>query len=206
MLSDSLLGVGENMLAVIMGHIGTGFVSANAITSVVQRVATIFITGLAFSGCFIVGQTLGERRVAAAKRQGRTFLILGTAIGILASGIILLISAPVIHSYNITEQTRAIAFQLMESVSFITIFRSANSILTKGVLQGGGDTQFLLLADLSTMWLIAIPLGALAGLVWHLPAFWIYMCLHADQIIKAIWCVFRLHSDKWIKKVKGVEI
>ena len=33
------------------------------------------------------------------------------------------ISAPVIHSYNITEETSAIAFQLMEAVSFITIFR-----------------------------------------------------------------------------------
>ena len=26
--------------------------------------------------------------------------------------------------------------------------------------------------------------------------------LHADQIIKAIWCVFRLRSGKWIKKIK----
>ena len=32
MLSDSLLGIGESVLAVIMGHIGSQFVAANAIT------------------------------------------------------------------------------------------------------------------------------------------------------------------------------
>ena len=49
MLSDGLLGVGENVLAIIMGHIGSQFVSANAITLVVQRISTIFITGISFS-------------------------------------------------------------------------------------------------------------------------------------------------------------
>ena len=77
-------------------------------------------------------------------------------------------------------------------------------ILTKGVLRGGGDTKFLVLADTSMMWVIAIPLGAMAGLVLHLPSFWTYVCLYSDQVIKAVWCIFRLRSGKWIKKIQGV--
>lgn len=206
MLSDTLLGLGESALAIIMGHIGAAFVSANSITMVIQRVSTIFITGLAFSGCFLTGQVLGERRIQAAKKQGYTYLILGVLIGAIASVVIHIISRPVINAYNISSETRQIADSLMNAVSIIIIFRSTNSILTKGVLRGGGDTRFLLAADMSTMWLVAVPLGALAGLALRLPAFWIYIFLHADQIIKAIWCVFRLHSGKWIKKVKGVEL
>lgn len=205
MLSDTLLGLGDNVLAIIMGQIGSAFVSANAITMVIQRVSTIFITGLAFSSCFLTGQVLGERRVKAAQKQGYTYLILGLIIGTLASVIIQIISGPVVNAYKISEETKKIAFELMNAVSIIIIFRSTNSILTKGVLRGGGDTKFLLMADMCTMWLVAVPLGALAGLVFHLEAFWIYIFLHADQIIKAIWCIFRLKSGKWIKKVKGVE-
>lgn len=59
MISDGLLDVGENVQAIIIGHIGSQFVSANAITLVAQRVSTIFITGISFSGCFIVGKTWG---------------------------------------------------------------------------------------------------------------------------------------------------
>ena len=92
MLSDGLLGVGDNVLAVIMGHIGSSFVSANAITVVVQRISTIFITGLSYSGCFIIGKTLGEGEQAKVKRQGYTFLILGLVIGALAGGITFLIA------------------------------------------------------------------------------------------------------------------
>lgn len=96
-----------------------------------------------------------------------------------------------------------IALQLMDALSLIVIFRSANSILTKGVLRGGGDTRFLVAADTLTMWCFAIPLGALAGLVLHLPAFWVFLPLHIDQIIKAVWCVFRLKSGKWVKTIHG---
>ena len=205
MLSDSLLGIGESVLAVIMGHIGSQFVAANAITGVVQRLSTIFISGMAHAGCIITTQTLGTKDVEAAKRQGTTMLLIGTIVGILAAGFITMLKTPVINSYNITDDTKQIAHQLMNAISFIVVFRSANTILAKGVLRGGGDTKFLVYADTSLMWLIAIPLGAAAGLWLKLPSFWIYTCLYSDQILKAVWCLYRLRSGKWIKKIQGVK-
>lgn len=203
MLSDSLLGMGDSALAIIMGQIGAGFVSANSITVLVQRLSTIFISGLSFSGCFLTGQILGEGRTDAAQKQGYTYVFLGFLIGTIAAVIIQLFSGFVINAYNITEETKMIAHQLMDGLSIIVVFRATNSILTKGVLRGGGDTRFLLAADMSTMWLLAVPLGAVAGLILHLPAFWIYLCLYSDQAVKAVWCVFRLRSGKWIKKIQG---
>ena len=132
-----------------------------------------------------------------------TFLLLGLAIGAAAGGIIFLISGPMVGFYDVEAGTKDIALQLMDALSLIVIFRSANSILTKGVLRGGGDTRFLVAADTLTMWCFAIPLGALAGLVLHLPAFWVFLLLHIDQIIKAVWCVFRLKSGKWVKTIHG---
>ena len=201
MLSDSLLGVGESVLAMIMGHIGAGFVSANAIANVIQRISTIFITGLSFAGCFMIGNTLGEGHKDSARRQGNSILLIGLFFGLLAAVIIESVKGPVIASYQITIETQRIAYQLMHGISVIVIFRATNSVLTKGVLRGGGDTTFLVIADLSTMWLLAIPIGALSGLVWHLSAFWIYIALHLDQIVKAIWCIFRMRSGKWIRHI-----
>lgn len=203
MISDGLLGIGDSALAMVMGRIGAQFVSANAITLVVQKISTIFISGMSYAGCFITGQTLGEGNQKAAQRQGYTLLFCGVAVGVLAGLIIYVIREPIISAYNITQETREIARQLMDAISIIIIFRSANSILTKGVLRGGGDTKFLMVADTSMMWLISLPLGALAGLVLHWPAFWVFACLNADQIVKAIWCVFRLKSGKWIKKIQS---
>ena len=58
-----------------------------------------------------------------------------------------------------------------------------------------------MVADILFLWAASVPLGALAGLYWHLSPFLIYTCLKIDQIIKAVWCVFRLRSRKWIKKI-----
>ena len=204
MLSDGLLGVGENVLAIIMGHIGSQFISANAITLVVQRISTIFITGISFSSCFIIGKTLGEGSVPRAQKQGNTFLLLGLAIGAAAGGIIFLISGPMVGFYDVEAGTKDIALQLMDALSLIVIFRSANSILTKGVLRGGGDTRFLMVADVCFLWVVSVPLGAGAGLVWEWPPFWIFFCLRIDHVIKAVWCIFRLRSGKWIKRIRAV--
>lgn len=201
LISDALLALGNSAVAMVMGRIGASFVSANAITTVTQQLSTVFIQGISNASSIITGHTLGEGDTEKAQRQGVTFLGLGVAIGILAGGLIMLISGPVISCYNINEETRGIAEQLMLAVGVIVIFQSANSILTKGVLRGGGDTKFLMLADILFLWIASIPLGALAGLCWHLPAFWIYAFLKVDQIIKAIWCVFRLWSRKWIKRI-----
>ena len=92
--------------------------------------------------------------------------------------------------------------QVVNAISLIMIFQSANSILTKGVLRAGGDTKFLMAGDILFLWVASIPLGILAGLVFHWSSFWIYMMLKIDQIIKCVWCYFRLKSGKWLKKIK----
>ena len=57
--------------------------------------------------------------------------------------------------------------------------------------------------DILFLWVASIPLGALAGLVWHWSSFWIYTMLKIDQIIKCFWCFFRLKSRKWMKKINS---
>ena len=146
---------------------------------------------------------MGEGDFEKAQRQGYTFLGLGLTLGLFAAVLILILRAPIINYYQVSEEARVIAWSLMDSIAFIMVFQSMNSILTKGVLRAGGDTKFLMAGDILFLWVASVPLGALAGLVLHLPAFWIYTFLKIDQVIKCVWCVFRLRSRKWMKKIYG---
>lgn len=204
-ISDMLLALGNSAVAMVMGRIGKDFVSANSITVVTQQLTTVFIQGICHSGSIITGHTLGEGKKKKAQEQAYTFLAIGIIIGAIAGVLILAVSNKVVNYYNISEETKEIARQLMNSIAFIVVFQSMNSILTKGVLRGGGDTKFLMLADILFLWILSLPLGFMAGLVWHLPAYWIYFCLKIDQIVKAIWCIFRLRSGKWIKVISTNE-
>ena len=163
------------------------------------------IKGFSQAGAIVTGHTLGEGMHAKekAQNQGWAFLGLGIVFGLIAAGIVLIISGPIIRAYNLSEETASIAAELMLSISIIIVFQASNSIMTKGVLRGGGDTKVLMIADNVFLWVASIPLGILAGLVFHLPAFWIYFFLKIDQVLKAVWCVIRLSSGKWIKKIKS---
>ncbi len=202
-ISDALLALGSTAVAMIMGRISKEFVSANSITFVTQQLSTVMIQGVCQAGCIVTGHTLGRGDKKKAQEQAWTFLLLGIIIGAFAGVIIMVISETVIGCYNIQEETKAIARQLMAAISIIVVFQSTNSIMMKGVLRGGGDTKFLMVADILFLWVVSVPLGALAGLYWRMSAFWIYFFLKIDQVLKSFWCVFRLKSEKWMKGISG---
>jgi len=202
LISDGLLALGNNAVAMIMGRIGEAFVAANSVTTVVQQLSSVLTTGISNASGIITGHTMGEGDYEKAQKQGYTFLFLGFLIGCAAALVILLLRGPIINYYNVSDEAKAIAWDLMNAIIIIVVFQSMNSILTKGVLRAGGDTRFLMMGDILFLWVASIPLGALAGLVFHWSSFWIYTMLKIDQIIKCVWCYYRLKSGKWLKKIR----
>lgn len=203
LVSDGLLALGNNAVAMVMGRIGQAFVAANSVTMVVQQLSNVLTVGISNASGIITGHTMGEGDYKKAHKQGYTFIIIGFLIGIVAAIIILLLKNPVISYYQVSAEAKSIANQLMNAITIIMIFQSVSSILTKGVLRAGGDTKFLMAGDILFLWIASVPLGALAGLVFHWSAFWIYTFLKIDQVIKCVWCIFRLHSGKWLKKIEA---
>lgn len=202
LISDGILALGNNSVAMVIGRLGENFVAANAVTAVTQQLSSVVTQGFSQAGAIVTGHTLGQGDKKKALEQGYAFLGLGFLFGIVTASIIMLISTPMINAYNLSPETVRIAKQLMLSISIIMIFQATNSIMTKGVLRGGGDTKVLMVADNIFMWVASVPLGIIAGLVLHLPAFWIYFALKIDQVLKAFWCIIRLKSGKWIKRIK----
>lgn len=200
-VSDSLLALGNSAVAIVMGRIGAAFVAANAIVAIVQQLSTVFISGLSSASSVMIGNVLGEGDKQKAYEQGVTFFSLSTIVGLAAGGIIVLLGPTIVGYYNVVAETREIAIALMDAVGFIVIFQAISSVMTKGVLRGGGDTKFLMAADILFLWVASVPLGALAAFVWELGPFWIYCCLKMDMIIKTFWCIQRLISKKWMRTI-----
>jgi len=200
-VSDFFLGFGNSAISIIMGHIGSSFVAANSIIMQVVRVSTVFNQGVSNASGIITGNTMGMGEKDKAYRQGWTFLALSVLLGMVAAVLILVICPLVINLYDFTPETVGIARELMFAVAAIAVFQTVEGVMTKGVLRGGGDTRFLMLADVLFLWIASVPLGYLAGLYFHLPPFWIFAALKIDIVIKAVWCAFRLKSKKWMREV-----
>lgn len=202
LISDGILAIGNNTVTMVIGNLGPIIGSANSITGPTQQLSTVVVQGVCQAGAIVTGQTLGTGQKEKTMKQGFLFFGLGLGLGLLSALFIMLVKGPVIAMYTgVEEEAKVVANDLMIAISLIIVFQATNSIMTKGVLRGGGDTKMLMLADNIFLWTIAIPLGYLAGYVFELPAFWIYIFLKSDQIVKTLWAFLRLRSGKWIKKI-----
>jgi putative MATE family efflux protein len=202
LISDAILAIGNNSVAMVIGHLGSTFVAANAITSVTQQLSSVVISGVSQAGAIVTGITLGEGNKEKTMSQGYHFFGLGLVLGCISAGFVFIFSGSIIGYYkNVSQETVEIAKQLMNAICLIIIFQGTNSIMTKGVLRGGGDTKILMVADNVFLWVLAIPLGIIAGFYMKWSPFIIYICLKSDQIVKTLWAFLRLRSRKWIKRI-----
>ena len=202
LISDGLLAIGNNLVAIIIGGMGGAFMAANSVTTMMQQLSSVLTQGVSHASCIITGHTMGEGDTEKVQRQGYTFLFFSFVLGLFAAVVILILSPVIVNYYDISLEAKEIAYHLMDAISLIIVFQAMSSILTKGVLRAGGDTTFLMAGDILFLWIASVPLGYLAGLVFHWPPFWVYTMLKIDQVIKCIWCFFRLRSGKWMKKIK----
>lgn len=202
-VSDVILQLGNNAVTVIMGHMKNSreMLSANSITATTVQLSTFFLLGLSNAASVMVGNSIGAGKPEEAESYGKRFLWISIAVGAAGAVILRLLGPFVTGLYDITEETRACTLALMDAISLILVFQSVASVLTKGVLRGGGDTRFLMLADVLFLWIASVPLGYLAGIVWELSAFWVYIAIKIDLVIKAVWCTGRLYRGNWKRSV-----
>ena len=201
LLSDGMLGLGNNVVSVVLGHMGSAVVAANAICMVIERLCTVIIQGVSNASGIIVGQTIGAGDKEKALQQGETFYLLSIIMGAFAALMVGIFGPLSMKMYSLTPDTVVITKQLMMSHVFIVFFQCIQTVMTKGVLRGGGDTKFLMIADVLFMWVVSIPLGFIVGILLKWPAWAVQMCLRADYVIKSVWCIGRLLSGKWIHDV-----
>lgn len=201
MASDSLLAFGNSAVAIIIGHMGTAFVAANAIIGMIQRFCTVFTSGMGMASHTVIGNRLGEGKREQAYREAITLLSLAVVCGAATAVIMRLIGPAIIRFYEISDETYGIAIQMLNAMSLMVIFQAMQSTITKGVLRGGGDTKFVMFIDAGFLWILSVPLGYLAGLVLHLNAFIVMLCLRIDWIVKSLIGSWRIISRRWMKEI-----
>lgn len=193
--------IGVSIQSMILGRLGADAVSASQMSSIVQQFATVFIFGVANAAAIIIGNDIGAGRMEEAKSRIRAFRWIAVWVGLLAAGVILVLSRPVVGFYNVPEETKELALQMLRMLSVIVLFVSQTGIGVVGLLRGGGDPRFGVFVDLCGLWLFAVPAALLAAFVFHAPVLVVYLCSKLDEPVKLVMLTWRMRNDRWIKDV-----
>jgi putative MATE family efflux protein len=200
-LNETLWAVGISIQSIILGRMGTEVLTANSIAGVVQRFALVTIMGVASFAAVAVGKQIGAGNMEKAKNNAFTLLILSIGVGVVSSAVILLMRGPTLAIYSVSAMAKNYANQILTVYSVTIFFTSFNYTNVIGVLRGGGDTRFAMFLDLTTLWVVALPLGAFAAFVLHWPLIAIFFLLTMDEYVKFFIGIFRFKSGKWLKNL-----
>lgn len=200
-LNEFFWAIGSSMICIIVARMGTNVVAANSINNVVNQFATLFIHGLSSASSVIIGNTVGEGDKKKVMEYANTICVLSIFMGILAGLTIYFLRPIAVNLYNISDDTKAIACEIMIATSIVSIFRALSANILMGILRGGGDNRFVFWLEMSFLWFIAIPLGFIAAFVLKLPIVLVFLIIRSDEILKSFIGAFRVARGKWIHDV-----
>jgi putative MATE family efflux protein len=186
---------------VIIGHVSSDMVAANAIAGVVRNLAIVVCGGIGSGGSVLVGKYLGSGDIQSAKKAGNGIYLYALVFGILA-GIAVLLARPLVFSLvDINAIAKGYLDTMLNVCAVYCIGKSVNSTIIGGIFCAGGDAKFGFWCDVIVMWGIIIPLGFLCAFVWNVPPGLLYLAICSDEFIKAPVALIRFLKYRWLKNI-----
>jgi putative MATE family efflux protein len=201
-LNEAVWSIGTSVLSMIIGHISTEFVSANSIANIIWQCVWVVVSGMGNATSVVIGNAIGRGEdKETVLNKAKTIVLISAVLGVLSAITLLIIRGPVINFYEVSESTKALAYDLIVSYAVVLVLQSMSVQYVVGIFRGGGDTKTAMLVDVLFLWTVAIPLGALTGLVlgWAPP--FVYLMLRSDELLKNVVSLIRLKSGKWIRDI-----
>ena len=201
-LNEAIWSIGTSVLSMIIGHISTEFVSANSIANIIWQCVWVVVSGMGNATSVVIGNAVGRGEdKQLILNKAKTIVLLSAIMGVISAITLIIIRGPVINFYEVSDATKALAYDLIVSYAVIIVFQAMSVQYVVGIFRGGGDTKTAMLVDVVFLWLVAIPLGALSGFVlgWAPP--FVYLMLKSDELIKNIFSFIHLRSGKWIRDI-----
>lgn len=199
--NETMWGLGITFHSVIIGHIGDAAYAAYTVANIIEKIGLLSAIGFANATQIIIGKEIGAGRSENAYPYAKTMLALSALLGLIMSGVVLLVRVPAVGLFDIADSTKSAAVNIIGVMSVIIFIKSFNTTAIVGAIRGGGDTKTAMIFDFVPMWVFSIPLGAIAAHFLKFPVWWVYACLMSDELIKSTFCLLYIRSKKWIRNV-----
>ena len=201
-LNDASWGLAFSMYSVVIGQfLGSDVVAANSFASLAHNFGIILATSVANAGGILLGQLIGENRLADADRASAQVLRLTVFFGAVG-GVIILAAIPVLLKFaDLTDAGRGYLRTMLYINSYYVMGAAVNTTLIGGVFRAGGDSRWGFICDTIDMWGYGVPLAFLSAAVLRLPPMWVYFLMCTDEFVKWPWVFAHYRSKKWLRNI-----
>lgn len=201
-LNEGFWSLGMTAYALVYARIGTEAVAAVMITNTVNNLFMVVGFGLGNASSVMLGNTLGAGEIEKAIDYNKKFLALSIIGGVIVGALIMAIGPFLVRNlYQLTPESYDITLKTLFILALFMSFKFYNTIIVIGTLRSGGDTVYSMAMEITSVWLIGVPLAALGGFVFKLPVYWVVAMVNIEEVFKVLIGLPRLLSNKWAKRL-----
>lgn len=200
-INEAIWGLGTSMHSLIMGRTSTEAISAFNITGTISQITWVFFIGVGNAAGIIIGKKIGEGNEIEARKYANNLSWFMPVMAVFIGLLLIPISKLLPFMFNVEGSILFQAKAMLMILMCCYPLNAFNMCWVVGICRAGGDTIFAAIADVSFMWLVAIPLAACVAYFTNVQPYIIYICLLSEQIFKAIAGFCRIKSGKWLHNV-----
>ena len=206
-LVGAMFGVSTALQTVVLGHMQDAAIAANSAATTLYQVLKVASVGAASAAAVIIGKLIGssdsiDECLPKLKEYVRTLQAIFLLIGITTGVLLYILREPVLSLYSsLSPEAYAMAKQFILVLCFTGVGTAYEMPVITGIIRGGGDSLFVLINDLASIWGIVLPLSFCAAFVFNWPPVAVVLCLNSDQIFKCGVAAIKANRYHWIKKL-----
>ena len=191
------ISIGQVMYQTTVNSLGAAASSAHHIATQIESMS--FMPGHAFgvAATALVGRNLGAKDKEAAQKYANTSLAFGLGIGLICFIVFTVFPRPLMGLFIKDAEVIGFGTSALRLIAPVEPFFCVLIVIT-GILRGGGDTQFALIAGLVGMWGIRIGLAYFAVNVLQLSLVGAWIGMAADIMARFVIMFLRYRHKKWL--------
>jgi putative MATE family efflux protein len=196
--NEILWSLGITTYFAIYARVGTDAIAAINIVGAIDQLAFVAFIGMGNATAILVGNLIGKGDKEMAFRYAGRSLGLQIVAGLLIGLLVVLFSGGIFSLYNVSASVIESARAVLLIMAAAIWLRAANMVMIVGILRAGGDTRFSLALDGLVIWLVGVPLAALAAFRFSWPIELVYLMALTEELTKFVFSLWRFFSRKWI--------
>ncbi|MBO5057452.1 MAG: MATE family efflux transporter [Lachnospiraceae bacterium] len=196
-LGECIYAVGTAVYNVAYKYTGTESQAALQIVNSLSNLAMVTAIGIGQSAGVVVGKQLGKNEIDKSKRFCNLYLLFSGFFSLLMALMVVLVEPWFVECFQIGTQAKEYVMKMTWVLALTLPFKGINFTIVTGILRSGGDSNYCFLANFIGTWVVGIPLAFLGAALLHLPVYYVYLLIGADEVSKFIICLPRALHYRW---------
>lgn len=202
LICEFVWSLGENVYAVIYGHLGTEACAAMTLTNPIQGLLIGALCGLSQAAGILIGKKLGEQEYEEAYADSKKLIVYGFIGSVLLSAVVLLARSVYVQIYQVEETVKILTEKILVAYAAIAPFKVANMILGGGIIRSGGKTNYVMAIDMIGTWVFGVPMGLVAAFWLEVPIYWVYFILSLEECIRFLISLVVFKKKVWMQSLR----